>query len=93
MEQRCHELSQQLKIAKLAVKELESSQEVSTEAERQVAELRDQLGVKEDKIAALEVVSYKLEKNGWGKCHFVCVCVHLGMSREQCSVDWQAIHH
>ncbi len=57
LEQRCHELSQQLKISSLALKELQESSELSTELEAQLEQLREQVGEKERKMAALEVVS------------------------------------
>lgn len=56
LEQRCHELSQQLKISTLAVKELEGSQEVSADLDRRVKELRAQLSDREGKMADLELV-------------------------------------
>ena len=57
LEQRCHELSQQLKIATLAMKELQGSTEVSTELERELEELKEEGREKDRKVAALEEVS------------------------------------
>ena len=70
LEQRCHELSQQLKIATLALKELQEQQEQQEqqgsnevtpsealqELNQQVEQLRDEVGEKDRRIADLEEV-------------------------------------
>jgi len=60
LEQRCHELSQQLKIASLAVKELEGSQEVTVALERELEEIRQQAGEKESRVVELERVRHQM---------------------------------
>ncbi len=66
LEQRCHELNQQLKISTLAVRELEGSQDRSGELERQAQALRGQWEEAEKRVTVLEKVSVGARCKHWG---------------------------
>lgn len=68
LEQKCHELSRQLQLSTLAVKELEGSQEISTDLEKQVKRLQEEAMSNENEIATLKMV--RLCISGLSKINF-----------------------